>query len=1273
MRGPKVQIGELRLNMGSVIMVRLSSSDVWQRVNRNIKFARKALPVFALAVAICLVCQPLLSQTATGAIQGVIVDPSGGVIPGATVTVTDVDRGVTRTLTTNNVGQYIATNLTAGTYTVRAEAKGFSTTEHTNVLVQVGETNRVDLSLQTGAQNQTVTVSAQTPEIDTSDATLGGTVSNTAIDSLPLNGRNFARLLDLRPGIYYQIGGHAPGGDATSTNGIAFGTEELMVEGVPAFASTGGAMLLNSEYRVGDAQSELPLDAIQEFNTVQNPKAEDGWRPGAIIDVGVKSGTNSIHGSAYAYGRDAQATDARNAFTDPTTNPAIPPETLEQFGGTAGGRIVKNKLFWFAAYEGLRTTLTNTVVSQVPADVSLLATDPTHATARSMVDACNDIGRANVNPLSARLAGLPTGSCTPQPASSAFENVFPFSNSFDYVAPLVSYGPLNNGLLKLDYNVSEHHRLSGFYYRSQTDQNAQIETYEVEPQWEASIPATTEMYAGNWTWTPNSNWVNEFRAGYGYMHALTTSADNNLFTQPTWPNGYGFDSGITAPTPSESQFYGGFPTITFGGFQNFRLGLGRGPGVRGPDGTANFIDNVSYLHGKHSFKFGFQFMDVVYDNGSYGTAPGRVDFNSLEDFLTGTIKRGSIQIGNPNFVVRAHWSALFAQDDFRVSPRFTLNMGLRWEYQAPPTDQGNYAGTFNPNLVFPVPQVGGAGNPQMYAPDYKDFSPRLGFAWDLRGNGKTVVRASYSILRDPELVGEYFNNTPVGANVPDLGRNTSGTQLNEHTPLSITLKPKFLNWTASALEPNATAPVFPVGNLPLTVQTPSGQIVSGLTGTTCLSPNDTVISGPTQPPCALQAVDPNLVQAFIHEWDLDVQRAITTNLSLDVVYVGTHGSDLYYWNDVNQPVTGAGWDAAAVTPCLASGSTSYNNCAPDAAGEVGPYSTKFPFLSNIGILNNSAVSNYNALQVTLTERPTHGLSFLAAYSLSHALDDVSLTNASGQSGPIDGYHIRLNYGPSDFNTPNRFTFAPTYAIPGIKSPGQMLQGWTVSGILSAYSGQPWFPSDGTDDITGTNEVNSAIAAAYETWNFTGPRSAFLPSPAASPCYFNADNGNSPLAGCLPYSAINPTPQPVVQAWSSCVTSATSHYAAGSQQQQLALAALDNIGCYITQQGGILTPPAYGTIGNATRNIFPTRGYFNVDFSVSKDWKLKERLSVQFRAEFFNVFNNTNFDLPGDSNAADPSAGLGFNQVTTTPDVGGGNPILGSGGPRHIQFALRLGW
>ncbi len=257
--------------------------------------ARKFLGLLFTILFISLISAPLLAQTSQGTIQGAVFDQSGGAIPAAAVTVIDVARGVTRTLATDSAGQYVASNLTPGTYTVRGEAKGFQTLEHSSVLVQVGETVRIDLTLQPGTQAQVITVTGELPEINTTDATLGGTVSNEQILALPLNGRNFERLLNLRPGVYLEVAGHAPGGASTESNGARYGTDLLTVEGVPTFTNTAGAFTLGAEYRVGDAQSPIvPIDAIQEFATMQNPKAEYGFRPGSVVNVGVKSGTKQL-------------------------------------------------------------------------------------------------------------------------------------------------------------------------------------------------------------------------------------------------------------------------------------------------------------------------------------------------------------------------------------------------------------------------------------------------------------------------------------------------------------------------------------------------------------------------------------------------------------------------------------------------------------------------------------------------------------------------------------------------------------------------------------------------------------------------------------------------------------------------------------------------------------------------------------------------------------------------------------------------------------------
>src|SRR5580700_2821978 len=429
------------------------SASLFTRGERVCTGTKKILQLLVTIVALFVASVSLFSQANQGVIQGAVFDQTGGAIVGATVTVLDVARGVTRSLTTDAAGEYVAPSLLPGTYTVRAESKGFRTTEHSGVLVEVGQTIRVDLTVQPGEQTQTVTVTGEIPEIDTTDSTLGGTVSNATINALPLNGRNFERLLQLRPGVITNPGAGA--GNA-STNGRRTGNDLLLVEGVAQIGPSNGTTTLNSVYRTGDANSRVPSDAIQEFNTQQNYKAEYGWRDGSVVNVGVKSGTNSIHGSAFAFGRDSSATDAHNFFTPGTATDA----TVEQFGAVAGGPIIKDKLFWFMGYEGLRTTLNNPVAITIPSDV------PGAGVNTSMVDTCLKLGPTNINPLSAKLAGLNPTTCVVTPASSTFENLFPFTATGLVQPGLKTLGPLNNGFIKGDYVISSHHHVSGLYYVS---------------------------------------------------------------------------------------------------------------------------------------------------------------------------------------------------------------------------------------------------------------------------------------------------------------------------------------------------------------------------------------------------------------------------------------------------------------------------------------------------------------------------------------------------------------------------------------------------------------------------------------------------------------------------------------------------------------------------------------------------------------------------------------------------------------------------------------
>src|SRR5579863_2172331 len=315
-----------------------------------------------VAFAALLLCVPAFSQGNTGRILGTVTDQSGGVVVGATVTVIDTERGITRTLTTADAGAYNATNLTAGNYTVRAEAKGFKKLERQNIVIEVGHEVRIDLTVQPGEQNQTVTVTESVPLVETTNASMGGTLENTDIVDLPLNGRDYQNLLALRPGVQLYPGG---GPWTQSANGTRPDESVWMVDGVINFNPFDARPMMGMPGPFQDAATVLPIDAIQEFNVIENPKAEYGWKSGAVVNVGIKSGTNQVHGSAYAFGRTT-GWDARNYFNvapiggSCLTNPAVPsacdqvPVAVKQFGGVVGGPIKKDKLFFFGGYEGFR-------------------------------------------------------------------------------------------------------------------------------------------------------------------------------------------------------------------------------------------------------------------------------------------------------------------------------------------------------------------------------------------------------------------------------------------------------------------------------------------------------------------------------------------------------------------------------------------------------------------------------------------------------------------------------------------------------------------------------------------------------------------------------------------------------------------------------------------------------------------------------------------------------------------------------------------------------
>jgi hypothetical protein len=1160
-----------------------------------------------VARVLAVVCAVLLAGVAahpqgnTGRILGVVTDQSGGYVANATVTITDVARGVSKSLTTDTDGAYLAVNLQPGTYTVRAEFKGFKTFERKNILIEVGRDVRIDAVLQTGSATETITITEEVPMVDTTSTTLGGTISNEIINDLPLNGRNYQNLLTLRPGTSIYPGG---GPWTQTTNGIRPEDTSFIVDGITNDEAFMGFSVTNAAAVLGDAATLIPIDAIQEFNTQVNPKAEFGWKPGAITSVGLKSGTNEIHGTAYAFGR-SDSFDARNYF-NPTGTPKTPVE-LEQYGGSAGGHIIKDKLFYFGAYEGQMYTVGNSLSGSVPTSAPIptgggLGCRPAATTGdckHSIADATADLAAKaaaagqtfTVNPLSAYLLGFYT------PNNSQGTGVtltFPNVNTS------------KNTLGKVDYHISDHHSLSGSYFFG-NDTIIGMDSNELLSQFRTRVHSRAQAAAGHWAWTPSSNWANELRGGLTHYTLQIIPSDTNF--------PYVINTGISNP------LLHGIPNIKMSGFTEMGA-FHNFPKIVGPDKVYSVVDQVSYLRGKHAFKFGGELRRDLVHQATFRGGRGRISFPNLEAFLSGTPSAAAFLGGDPTRNISQWLYAGYAQDDWRITKKITLNLGLRYELQGVPTAANNQFGNWEPCFSANCFEQVGKNISSIYKRDGKNFSPRVGVAWDVTGKGTTVVRLGGSIVYDvlplstfmsqqnlqsgPVLFG--FAVVPTGATIitcpaPPAGTcgGAGGTGIPVTTPaignifstginVPVSPGPGSLKWIDQQTQ------IYPTN-------------VSGL-----VQCGDNIGTDPG--PCNTFAMNRNFRTPYIENWTLGIQHSFSGKLALDVTYVGNHGVKLPGVVDLNQP-------------------------APNTGNPVFPLA-KYSYLGQVNYLSNIYGSTYHGLQTTLTSRNYHGLDFVVGYTYSHALDDMSSNWVAFL--PQDSAHPSLEHASGDEDIRHRFTFSVTYTLPEKKTRSQLLEGWQLNTIITMQTGQPWNVNDQSFGFSGVGE-------ASDRWNFYGNPSDFKSQGPNGLPYFPGLSNVACKAKAMALDGTNP---------------ATPY-----------TASLSAAGCY-ANGSSILIPNGMGTFGTMGRNIFRDTGFHNVDLSITKSFKFGERIKAQFRAESFNALNHPNFANPwgaastyGQGAFADPSVPGQFGCGCATPDGAAFNPVLGSGSNRAIQLGLKF--
>jgi hypothetical protein len=1161
--------------------------------------------IFILPLALLFASQ-ICAQKDTGSIVGVVKDAGGGVVPGAKVTARDVDRGIEFTTTTDANGEYVAGPLKVGRYTVTVEKDKFKTAVAGPVQLDVQGRVEADVRLNVGEVTQKVEVTVQSPLLETETSSMGQVMDKTRIETLPLNGRNFAQLAQLGVGVVpSEPGSRVSGSFGFSVDGARTFQNNFLLDGIDNNSNLGD-VLNEASYVI-----QPPVDAIEEFKVQTNDySAEFGRGNGAILNAVIKSGTNAFHGDVFEYLRN-DALDASPFFVVTSQKPAY---KQNQFGGTIGGPIQKDKTFFFGDYEGFRlrqgvpqtTVIPDQLMTQgnfselltnTPAMAIDLNGNPTGAVAFDCSGNPTFVGeifngrQTQVAPTTVHnptgFCGVPIGASagvptnifptgSVDPLAARLSALIPTPNSsnpgFNYLAVPTRNETRNNFDVRIDHTFSPKDSIFGRF------------SYEDQPSFIPS-PFQNVLDGGGFfdghedfsyrsvavseTHIFDSTHINELRFGYNRInaHRYQNNFNENVSAQLGFP-GVPYEPGT---------FNGGLPALTFSDGSAPPLGSsGFLPSIE-KQNTYVFTDNFTWIKGRHSIKIGAEIRYEQFSIFQPSASRGTMDFSSgftdnpaaagtggygFASFLLGIPDSGSI-VNLHNVDYRRQIYAGYLQDDFKKSSKLTLNLGLRYELyttvKAADNEQANF--DFNCDcLVVPSGQnaqltptlasqltINRNGSPGLVSPDLHNFAPRVGLAYRITNN--LVFRTSYGIFYGGQENGPYSNPSP-GFNPPFFVTQSFNMPclINSANP-----NPGQMDCSIPGL--NSLQQGFPANSL--------------------VDPNTPI----------LFSISPKITTPFMQQWFMGFQYELPANTVLEISYVGSHGADLFGLFNGNQA-------APTADPTI-----------PTAPRRPDPNID-----AAIDTLRSNLFSNYNGLQVRLEKRFSHGLQFEAAYTYSHALDDAS--DASLGSQNQGDFRLQtepfLEYGNADFDVRHRFVFSYIYSLPfgngqrfggdatGVKN--QLIGNWQVTGIVSAQTGN-WFTP--TDDIV--NISNSDCGGGV----FNCARPNVIANPNGPPC--------------IPGTIFN-----------TCAFVANT---------------------------------TFGTFGDAGRNIIRGPGLQNWDMSFIKEFPVHEQMHFEFRAELFTIWNHPNLTFADETTTNENfSIERGASQF--------GFPTA-SRAPRLVQFALKF--